>query len=242
MEKIFEGAISCKALLEAGSRDCKKLYIDKKKNTKDTRYLAKIAKNQGCEVIFSLRDEINELATGKTHGGILLLAEEKQIPQLTQAHVHGFLCYIDGVEDPYNLGSISRTLYASGCDAMILPKRDWSFAEQTILKASAGAYEKLPIYFVDSDEELVDYCKKHELPILCAHRKDAVGLYDYTFESDFCLCLGGALRGLSSTITSASKQNIVVEYGRDFRNALDSASAAAVFSFEILRQKKVKAN
>ena len=38
------------------------------------------------------------------------------------------------------------------------------------------------------------------------------------------------------------KQNIVVEYGRDFRNALDSASAAAVFSFEILRQKKVKAN
>lgn len=242
MEKIFEGAISCKALLEAGSRDCKKLYIDKKKNTKDTRYLAKLAKSKGCEVIFSSRDEINELATGKTHGGILLLAEEKHIPQLVQAHVHGFLCYIDGVEDPYNLGSISRTLYASGCDAMILPKRDWSFAEQTILKASAGAYEKLPIYFVDSDEELVDYCKKNKLPILCAHRKDAVGLYDYHFESDFCLCLGGALRGLSSTITSASKQNIVVEYGRDFRNALDSASAAAVFSFEILRQKKVKAN
>ena len=80
MEKIFEGAISCKALLEAGSRDCKKLYIDKKKNTKDTRYLAKIAKSRGCEVVFCSRDEINELATGKTHGGILLLAEEKQIP------------------------------------------------------------------------------------------------------------------------------------------------------------------
>ena len=62
MEKIFEGAISCKALLEAGSRDCKKLYIDKKKNTKDTRYLAKIAKSRGCEVVFCLRDEINALA------------------------------------------------------------------------------------------------------------------------------------------------------------------------------------
>ena len=66
MEKIFEGAISCKALLEAGSRDCKKLYIDKKKNTKDTRYLAKIAKSRGCEVVFCSRDEINALATGKT--------------------------------------------------------------------------------------------------------------------------------------------------------------------------------
>ena len=58
MEKIFEGAISCKALLEAGSSDCKKLYIDKKKNTKDTRYLAKIAKSRGCEVVFCSRDEI----------------------------------------------------------------------------------------------------------------------------------------------------------------------------------------
>ena len=82
-----------------------------------------------------------------------------------------FFCYIDGVEDPYNLGSISRTLYASGCDAMILPKRDWSFAEQTILKASAGAYEKLPIYFVDADEELVNYCKKNNLPILLCPQK-----------------------------------------------------------------------
>ena len=80
MEKIFEGAISCKALLEAGSRNCKKLYIDKKKNTKDTRYLAKIAKSKDCEVVFCSRDEINEIATGKTHGGVLLLAEEKQIP------------------------------------------------------------------------------------------------------------------------------------------------------------------
>ena len=71
MEKIFEGVISCKALLEAGSRDCKKLYIDKKKNTKDTRYLAKIAKSRGCEVVFCSRDEINELASTITLSEIL---------------------------------------------------------------------------------------------------------------------------------------------------------------------------
>ena len=59
MEKIFEGAISCKALLEAGSRDCKKLYIDKKKNTKDTRYLAKIAKSRGCEVVVRVMKSMN---------------------------------------------------------------------------------------------------------------------------------------------------------------------------------------
>lgn len=238
MPKVFEGAISCKALLEAGTRKCLELYIDEKKNTKDTRYLVKLAKQRNCAVHFVDGQIIVNLAVGKTHGGIILVCEKKEIPNLRDYDVHGFVCYVDGVEDPYNLGSITRTLYASGCDAMILPKRDWGYAEQTIVKASAGAFEKLPIYFVDSDKELVDYCQTHQLSLLCAHRKDAIGLYDYSFEENFCLCLGGALRGLSSTITKASKQNIVVEYGREFRNALDSASAAAVFSFEILRQKR----
>ena len=239
MNKLFEGAISCKALLEAGQRKFKTLYIDKKKNTKDTRYLVKLAKEKNCEVIFSNRTFIDEIASGKTHGGIVLEAEEKKIPDLATQNLSGYICYVDGVEDPYNLGSISRTLYASGCQAMILPKRDWSFAEEKILKASAGAYEKLPIYYVESDEKLVQYCKQKNIPMYCAHRKDAIGLYEFHFPSTFCLCLGGALRGLSSQITSNSSQNIVIEYGREFKNALDSASAAAVFSFEILRQKKM---
>lgn len=240
MEKIFEGAISCKALLEAGQRKCKVLFIDEKKRTPDTRYMVAIAKKQKCGVVFASREKINAMASGKTHGGILLVCEEKQIQDLTDQRLNGFICYVDGVEDPYNIGSICRTLYASGCKALILPKRDWSFAEQTILKASAGAYEKLPIYYVNSDQELVDYCKKQHLDLICAHRKDAKGLYSYAFPRNFCLALGGALRGLSSTITNASDQNVVIEYGNDFKNALDSASAAAVFSFEILRQRKTK--
>ncbi len=85
-------------------------------------------KNCGCEVIFYSRDEINALATGKTHGGILLIVKKNKFLNLLKHMSMDFFCYIDGVEDPYNLGSISRTLYASGCDAMILPKRDWSFA------------------------------------------------------------------------------------------------------------------
>ena len=238
MEKLFEGAISCKALLEAGTRKCLKLYIDKKKRTKDTKYLVYLAKSKNIPVEFVERSYIDSIAKGKTHGGILLLAQQKEIPNLEDQNLSGYICFIDGVEDPYNLGSIIRTLYASGASALILPKRDWSFAEETILKSSAGAYEKLPIYYVENDMSLVEYCRKKNLPILCAYRKDAKGLYEYNFEENFCLALGGALRGLSATIINASSQNIVIEYGRDFKNALDSASATSVFSFEILRQRK----
>ena len=85
MEKIFEGAISCKALLEAGTRKCTALYIDQKKNTKDTRYLVHLAKQRNVRVIFCTREKISEMAQGKTHGGVLLKAHEKQISDISSA-------------------------------------------------------------------------------------------------------------------------------------------------------------
>ena len=129
-------------------------------------------------------------------------------------------------------------MYASGCNALILPKRDWSFAQSTILKASAGAFEKLDIYWIEKESDLICYLNDNEIPLYCAHRKDAIGLYDFSFPDTCCIALGGSFRGLSSTITNASNQNIVIEYGREYRNALDAPSAISVIAFEILRQHK----
>lgn len=238
MKKIFEGSISCKAILEAKDRKCETLYVDKKKRSKDFGYIIALAKQQNVEVKLCTRDEIDQIATGKTHGGIILKAVSKQEKFLDKP-VTGFICYIDGVEDPYNLGSVIRTLYASGCNALILPYRDWTMSETIILKASAGAYEKLPVYYVRNDQELIDYLKDLNMPLYCAYRNKAKAIYDVQYPENFCVAIGGALRGLSSKIINASTQNIVIEYGREFRNALDTASAAAVISFEITRQKKM---
>lgn len=237
MKYFFEGAISCKAILEGKKRKSHTLYVDRNKRTKDFSYIIHLAKKENVEVQFLDRNEIDEMATGKSHGGMLLACEERSFPALGEK-IHGYIAYLDGLEDPYNLGSICRTLYASGAQALILPKRDWKEAEPVILRASAGAYEKLDIYFIDKEEELIDYIQTNHIPLYCAHRKEAKGLYAVHFPQDFCLAIGGAMRGLSSLITKNSTQNVVIEYGREYRNALDSASAVAVFSFEILRQKK----
>ena len=144
---------------------------------------------------------------------------------------------MDGVEDPYNLGSLCRSLYASGVDGLILPERDWSEAEVTILKASAGAYEKLAIYWIRDEDELISFLNEKHIPLYCAYRACAKSIYDLQFPEDVCVAIGGALRGLSAKILKHADQNIVIPYGRDFRNALDTPSASAVIGFEILRQR-----
>jgi 23S rRNA (guanosine2251-2'-O)-methyltransferase len=127
-------------------------------------------------------------------------------------------------------------LYAAGCNALFLPKRDWRNAEPVILKASAGAYEKMQILFKENDDELLAYLKENNIPLICASRKDAVSLYDYSYPKTFCLAVGGALRGISSKVQAQSAQNVFIPYARQARNALDTASAMAVFAFEYVRQ------
>ena len=39
------------------------------------------------------------------------------------------------------------------------------------------------------------------------------------------------MRGLSKKILKHADENIYIQYGRDYRNALDTASSAAVFAF-----------
>ncbi|MGN1277376.1 MAG: 23S rRNA (guanosine(2251)-2'-O)-methyltransferase RlmB, partial [Floccifex sp.] len=183
------------------------------------------------------RSEMDELSGSTKHGGMLLEADDC-IKQRLDKKLEGLIVYVDGIEDPYNLGSIARTLYASGASALILPNRDWSYSQQIILKASAGAFEKLSIFWIEKEQELLDYLNTYNIPLLCAHRKDAISLYDYQFEENCCLALGGSFRGLSSLIVNKSQQNILIPYGNDFRNALDAPSAISVLAFEYLRQRR----
>lgn len=235
MKILFEGAISCKAVLESKHRKCECLYVDKKKRTKDLHYTIRLAEQRQCPLRYCSREEMNRMAGHDKHGGILLEAQSVVFSDFKAGK--GFITYINGVEDPYHLGSICRTLYASGCSSLILPDRDWSGAEKTIVKASAGAFEKLPIYQVSNDKELIVALQAHDIPLVCAHRSHAKRLYEYSFASTFCLAIGGALRGLSAVILQASIQNVYIEYGADFKNALDTPSATAIMAFEILRQR-----
>lgn len=238
MELFFEGKISAKAILKNDKRKVYEVIMEQGKRNKDFGYIYHLATQKDIPVIYKTREEIEQLAHSHTHGGILVKADGLRQESIINKKLSGFVCFIDGVEDPYNLGSVCRTLYAAGCSALILPQRNWAQSENTILKASAGAFEHMHIFWIHSEKELLEAIDQNKIPLILAHRKEARSLFDYTFPSSFCLVVGGALRGISSQIVKRSSQNVFVEYARDCRYALDTASAVSAFSFEILRQRR----
>ncbi len=231
MDTIISGTISVKAVLEGQKRPALELLVNPKKRSKDIGYLIAIAKKNGVPVTMASKETMDELAPG--NGGVILKTQSRILPPLEDdTDLSGLVVYVSGVEDPYNLGSIARTLYAAGASLMIIQDRDWSSATAILLRSSAGAWERLPIVTIAKDEQLIRAAELQNRPIYAAARDDqAKSLFDVEVPEDLLLAIGGAMRGLSSRILYASDHHIFIPYGREFRNALDSVSAAAVFGF-----------
>lgn len=236
---LLEGNIAVKAAVLGGVRTVYEILVDEQKKDRDTRWILHRAEERNIPIHRCPHTSIDAIANGHTHGGLLCFCGERTYQTFAQcpARPNGFFALVEGVEDPFNFASLLRTLYASGCQGILSPKRHWQTATGILVKGSAGASEHLPWIVYESPQTILRELHAQKLPLLCAERKDAISLYDYTFPARFCIAIGGEMRGLSKAIKAASAQNLYIPYGREVRNALNAESATAVIAFEILRQR-----
>lgn len=244
MVTIVEGKIAVKAVLNSKFRTVKEIYIEEDKKGKDVSYIIEQARIKKIEVKRMKDYQIQALAKGKTHGGILAQVSERKTQSIISLLKKDkpFLALLEGIEDSYNLGYILRTLYAFGCDGVIMKQRYNDFDDSNLIKSSAGASEAIPIVSSENPVEIVELLKKQSITVIGAYRGEkAVSLYDYDFSDKAILIeIGGPLRGLSAEELKLCDDYIYIPYANDFRNALNAASATSVIAGEIFRQKMNK--
>lgn len=242
---ILEGMTSISALLNSNGvndRKIEKILIDRsKRKSKSAQigFLTAKSHERGFPVEFVDAEEIDNLAIGNTHGGVLALCTPRTIPTLcaTDIKPDQFYVYLEGIEDPYNFGYAIRSLYAAGVSGVILPPRNWMSAGGVVARASAGASECLPIFQAEG-EDTVKLFKKANYTVLCAGIRDSVSVFDEHFPYPVLLVVGGEKRGISRALLDEADHIVRIDYGRDFNGSLSAASAATVMAFEIFRQNR----
>lgn len=240
---ILEGMTSLSALFDAietgvNDRIVYEIYFDRAKKAKKARELAFLAKK--CEQLsipltLCEADLIDSLANGSSHGGVVARCGARTLPAASAQNLPqgGFLCLLDGIEDPYNFGYALRSLYAAGCDGILLGERNWLSAAGIVAKSSAGASEILPAW-VGKPEEAVIEAKKAGYRVICAGIRNSVSLYEANLKKPVLLIVGGEKRGISASLLTLADETVRIDYGRAFRGSLSTASATAVMAFEIL--------
>lgn len=236
---ILEGSISVKAALAGNHRRVTEIYMDKARHDKEARYIFATAQKAGVPVVLKTRAELDEIASGRTHGGVLCEAGPRIYDREETLFENScpFLAVLEGAEDPFNLGYVIRALYSGGCTGLILRNRSWESAEPTILKSSAGAFEYLPIVMSEDPSLIIQEARSRGIRAYAAMRKDAAPIYEADFTVPLLIAIGGEMRGLSASVLSACDANLYIPYANDFRNALNAAGAAAVLGFEVNRQR-----
>lgn len=242
---VMEGMTSISVLLSArengvNDRIIHEIRFDEAKKAKKAREFAFLrAKCEELHIPLHLTsaENIEALCIGNTHGGVIALCGERTLPRLTPEAVpqNAFFCFLEGIEDPYNFGYALRSLYAAGCDSVLLGERNWLSAAGVVARASAGASEALPL-FVGEPCDTITLLKEKGYHVVIAGIRDSVGMYEANLKKPLVLVVGGEKRGVSREIAALADQTVRIDYGREFRGSLSAASAATVLAFEVLHQ------
>ena len=245
---IFEGMTSISSIISAinnhkSNRQIHQvLYNSDKKKSKynELKFLEIQSQLLGFKLVGVSHTVIDELSSGKTHGGFVAICSKIDIPVLCkneQIFDNGFYIILDGIEDPFNFAYAIRSVYAAGADGIIVPSYRFSDSQGLICKGSAGTSELIDIFECDI-HTAIDLFKSKGYKIASAGIRDSVSLYDADLKKPLLLIIGGEKRGISSDILTKSDMIVRVDYGQTFKGSLTASSAATVLAFEVFRQNR----
>ena len=249
---VIEGKISVDAVLRSKYRKVLTIYYDvaklqRKKNKKRVKYLKQTLESaKSKEVKIEAVDQkwFEKHAIGKTHGGIAAIVSQRtyqKIPELLKSKPAIFF-YLDGIEDPYNLGYTIRSLYAAGIDGIVMKQRSWLDVEGIIIKSSAGTSELMPIALVKDIETTANFFKSRNYTIACTSKDEGQSIYQSNLRPPLFIVIGGEKRGINRNFLDKADLQLTIPYERDFVGSLPLNSVAVIIGFEILRQRNYSNN
>lgn len=140
------------------------------------------------------------------------------------------LLALDQVQDPGNVGTLCRTLYALGGAGLLLPEHNSAYLGPAARRAAAGALEHLPVARVTNLAHALDAAEEAGLTVYGTGGAEGPrGLNAFT--SALCLpavlVLGNEGKGLRPGVAKRCSQFLRIPLARPF-DSLNVAQAGAV--------------
>lgn len=190
---------------------------------------------------FESREALDREAGSGTHQGVVAVVAGHQYRELEQViaapGAPSLLVFLDGVEDPHNLGAIIRSAHAAGSDAVVIPERRATGITEAVGKAAAGALEYLPVARVPNLNRALESVKEKGYWIFGFDERAGQSYDRADYRGRVALVLGGEGKGLHEQ--TAKKCDFLVQIPVAGRIAsLNVSVAAGIVLFEALRQRR----
>ena len=238
----LEGRQSVLAALTARQRRFQVILIAHGAHLEKLQDVIDLAGQMGVPVRHVDRAELDSIAHGQTHGGVVALVGPK--PRLGAADLlemvdalrePPLLLLIEGVDDARNLGFTLRSAEALGAHAVLIKKHLWDFDPVEVARPASGAYERLPLVQID-DVAPLQQLQRRGLGLYGCIAGVTRTIHDVDLAKPAILAIGGEKRGLSGAVRSICDRLVTIPTMGE-GTSLPLSHAAAVVMAEAMRQR-----
>lgn len=241
----LEGRQSVLAALTARQRRFQVILIRHDTHEEKVRDVIALATQLGVPIRRVDRTELDAMANGATHGGVVAICSEKpratteQILELVdRLREPPLLLLLEGVDDARNLGFTLRTAEAMGVHAVLIKKHLWGFDEAEVSRPSSGAFERLPLAQI-ADVALLTHLRKRGMQLLGCIAGAKKTMYDVNLSQPTILAIGGEKRGLSGAVRDICDRLITIPT-LGGASSLSLSHAGAIVLAEAMRQRELR--
>lgn len=241
MERLT-GIHAVREALEAG-RALERIVVARGRHGKRFEELVRLARAKNVPVRFEDRAQLDRLAGGRDHQGVVALAAARGAAELEDVlgapEEPRLLVLLDGVEDPHNLGAIIRTALAAGAAAVVIPERRAAPLTDAVARASAGALAHLPVARVKNLARAMEELKEAGYWLVGLDERAETRVTEADLAGRVAIVLGSEGKGLHELVRKQCDFLVSIPTVGPVRS-LNVSVAAGIVLFESVRQRAGK--
>ena len=189
------------------------------------------------EVIVVPEDIYKHISDTKTPQGVMATVKmcHYELEALTPK-ADGFYLVLENIQDPGNLGTIIRTAYGLGVDAVFLTKGCVDIYNPKTIRSTMGALLQVPIVMDLEIEDIVGWLQDSQITLFATDLAESIPLADCDFTGATAIAIGNEANGISEVLRSLAPQKMRIPMPGGLES-LNASIAAAICMYEVMRQR-----
>ena len=196
---------------------------------------------RGLPIHETPRPELDRLAQGGTHQGVVLLANPLPLRPLKEwlarpVAPDAFLIILDCIEDPHNFGAIVRSAAACGANGVLFGKDRAAPLSPAALKSAAGAVEHIDLIQVPNIARAAEQLKRHDFWLAALMPDGPQTLWDADLRGRIGIVVGNEGTGIRPLVQKQCDFRLRIPLHGPI-TSLNASVSAAIALAECVRQR-----
>ncbi|MCI8575570.1 MAG: 23S rRNA (guanosine(2251)-2'-O)-methyltransferase RlmB [Bacilli bacterium] len=217
-------------LMETNVKRIRKVYLAQKKENKS---LVAYLNEKNIRYEYIPMERMDRMVSSR-HQGVVADIYDYEYSSLDECLNEDFVIVLDHLEDPHNLGAIIRTAEAAGIKYIIIPKDRSVRVNDTVMKTSAGALNRVKVILVANIHQTIKKLQDNHFMIY-ASAMDGKDFKSYDYHLKKALVIGSEGNGISDVVRKNSDAIISIPMKGSI-NSLNASVAAGILIFHMMEE------